>query len=118
MLCLYRVVEYLLLKVILEEEYVCKIHVAVTCQGKVLLETLVARTSRMDVQSDHPLLSGGAGARALSREEGQWGGWVVLRGCCRPDLCESVQEGALPSAGYQSKSFFLLFRTAAPEMAW
>lgn len=44
----------------------------------------------------------------------EWGGWVVLQGCCRPDLCQSIEKGALPGIG----EGLLRLWAATPEMAW
>lgn len=100
MLCLYRVVECLLLKVILreEEEYVYKRHIAVTCLGKVLLEALAARTSRMDVQTDHPLLLQKGMLRLFQEKKGSGVGGLCCKAAadltcakaCRKVLCQPL----------------------------
>lgn len=40
----------------------------------------------------------------------------MLQSCCRPDLCQSIEKGALPDVG--KGLFLLLHRAATPEMAW
>lgn len=51
-----------------------------------------------------------------SKRRREWGGWGVLPGCCRPDLCQSTEKGALPGCG--ESLFLLLLGAATPEMAW
>lgn len=64
---------------------------------------------------DHPLLSR-EGMLGPFQEKKRWGGWVVLQGCCSPDLCQSIEKGVLP--GVEEGLFLLLLRSATPEMAW
>lgn len=56
------------------------------------------------------------GRSGPSKRRREWGGWVVLQSCCRPDLCQSIEKGALPDVG--KSLFLLLHRAATPEMAW
>lgn len=75
-----------------------------------MLETLVASKRRVDMWITlYCLERGCSGPPKRSRE---WGGWIVLQGCCRPDLCQSIERGALPGVG--EGLFLLLLRAAIP----
>lgn len=79
-----------------------------------MLEALMASKRRMDMWIILCCLERGCSGPSKRRRE--WGGWVVLQGCCRPDLCQSIDKGALLGMG--EGLFLLLLRAATPEMAW